>query len=251
MRVWAGVMRLVLLSVMLFLATSLVPFQVRFASTRREGRRGSGVVKEYRGVVLCSSSSSSNKDGDAGDKEREEKREMESLFGKMKGKRMGGGGGGSEASKLKKKKKKKLAPLTPEFSRILNVASVPDRRSVLCKLLANPSERAGLAERFDLPELSYFAANVTVKRQDQSTILVVGKLEAHIKAGEVLPPQQIFGDFDTLLLIGGGGLADSATSASSGPTFEDSTDYDDEIGANGDIDIGEIASQYLSLELFS
>jgi hypothetical protein len=28
-------------------------------------------------------------------------------------------------------------------------------------------------------------------------------------------------------------------------------DYDDEVEANGDIDIGEIAAQYLSVELYS
>ena len=30
---------------------------------------------------------------------------------------------------------------------------------------------------------------------------------------------------------------------------DDNTDYDDEINANGDIDVGEIASQYLGMEL--
>ena len=88
-------------------------------------------------------------------------------------------------------KKKKSAPVGPEFSRVLNVAQVrwqkkiktvngygwvslifsigqmkscqvPERRPVLCKLLAKEKEREGLAERFDIPELLYFAANVTV-----------------------------------------------------------------------------------------
>ena len=43
---------------------------------------------------------------------------------------------------------------------------VPVRRPVLCKLLAKENERAGLAARFDIPELIYFAANVTVTRRD-------------------------------------------------------------------------------------
>ena len=38
--------------------------------------------------------------------------------------------------------------------------------------------------------------------------------------------------------------------AASSTKFEEAMDYDDEIGTDGDIDIGEIASQYLSLELF-
>ena len=35
-----------------------------------------------------------------------------------------------------------------------------------------------------------------------------------------------------------------------GVSFEEATDYDDQVNENGDIDIGEIASQYLCLELF-
>lgn len=37
---------------------------------------------------------------------------------------------------------------------------------------------------------------------------------------------------------------------SGGASFDEEMDYDDEVDKNGNIDIGEIASQYLSLELF-
>lgn len=164
--------------------------------------------------------------------------DLESLVDNLPSKRM-------RSSFPKKIKKPKAVPVRAEFSRILNVASVPEKRAVLCKLLAKPQERAGLATRFDLPELSYFAANVTVRRQDPYTILVAGSIEAHITASALLPPQEIFADFDTLVL-------DNITSGkASGLTFEDATDYDEEIADNGDIDIGEIASQYFSLELYS
>lgn len=151
----------------------------------------------------------------------------------------------SAGTKKTKKAKPKPIPLKPEFSRVLNIGSVPEKRPVLCKLLAKPSECAGLAERFDIPELSYFSANVTVRRQDPYTILVEGSIEAHISAGSksILPPQEIFSSFETLVL--------DTISGTGGMSFDDATDYDDEVAANGDIDIGEIAAQYFSLELFS
>ena len=60
----------------------------------------------------------------------------------------------------------------------------------------------------------------------------------------MFPAQTIESDFDTLLLDN---LSDS--SIESRISIEDATDYDEEIGPNGEIDIGEIASQYLSMEL--
>lgn len=147
------------------------------------------------------------------------------------------------------KKKNAPPPLTPEFSRCLNVGQV-SRRPVLCKLLAKEGERAALAERFDVPEISYFAANVTLTRQDELTIVVEGSIEAIITAGKAsaalselqLAPEKIVGDFTTLLL--------DNSSTKTPVDFDSATDYDDEINEDGVIDIGEIAAQYLSLELF-
>ena len=38
--------------------------------------------------------------------------------------------------------------------------------------------------------------------------------------------------------------------SSSGVSFDEEMDYDDEVDSQGNIDLGEISSQYLSLELF-
>lgn len=96
--------------------------------------------------------------------------------------------------------KKNKGPVGPEFSRVLNVGQIPGRRPVLCKLLAKESERAGLAERFDIPELTYFAANVTVSRRDAGSLVVTGDIEAHIKGGDLMEPEVVESDFETLLL---------------------------------------------------
>ena len=96
--------------------------------------------------------------------------------------------------------------------------------------------------RLDLPQILYLSANVTLVRDDAVSITVTGNLEAHIKSGEYLDPEIIISDFDTLIL-------DTST-GNAGISIEEATDYDDEVSPTGEIDVGEIVSQYLSLELF-
>ena len=60
-----------------------------------------------------------------------------------------------------------------------------------------------------------------------------------------MPVEIIKSDFDTLL------LDNSGPSAALGANdINELLDYDDEIGSDGNIDLGEISAQYLSLELF-
>jgi hypothetical protein len=106
--------------------------------------------------------------------------------------------------------KKTTAPkivIKPEFSRILDIAQIAPSREVLCRLLAKPAERDGLAKRFGIDALSYFAANVTVFRDSMTTVSVSGTFEAHIPLPLGLEPDVVRGDFDTKLLWSGGGGA--------------------------------------------
>lgn len=145
-------------------------------------------------------------------------------------------------TKLYAKKSNKSAPVI-EFSRSLSAAQVTMKRPVLCKIVAKEGERAGLATRFDVFEISYFAANVTITRTDAVSLLIEGELEAHIKDGAELPPVVITTDFDTLVLDKGGG-------GSIEVSFEENMDYDDEVSGDGSIDIGEVAAQYLGMEIY-
>lgn len=134
----------------------------------------------------------------------------------------------------------KKAPPVNEFSRVLSAAQVTERRPVLCKIIAKESERDGLAERFDVFKIEYLAANVTVTRTDAASLLVEGVLAARVRDGLELEPFAVDVEFDTLILdnAGAGELS-----------FEEATEYDDEIGEGGVLDIGEIAAQYLGMEL--
>lgn len=147
--------------------------------------------------------------------------------------------------------KSSAGPSAPEFSRPLNVAQIPKKKPVLCRLRANEEERVDLALRFELQELSYLAANVTLSRKDEMSIEVKGNLEAHIRTTIVSTEDEeesiyetdtVEAEFDTLIL----NTYDSGKDIS----LEDEPDYDDEVGPGGEIDVGEIVSQYLALELF-
>ena len=145
-----------------------------------------------------------------------------------------------ESQKKNGKKKGPSGPVVPEFSRVVNVDQIPPRRPVLCRIIAKEEERAGLAERLDIDELPYFAANVTLSRRDQNTVLAEGTIEAHFKAGKTMEAEIVQCEFDTVLLDTKNGDL----------KFEEEMDYDDEIRSDGIIDIGEIATNYLTLELY-
>eukprot|EP00596_Hydrurales_sp_CCMP1899_P006778 CAMPEP_0119043982 /NCGR_PEP_ID=MMETSP1177-20130426/27640_1 /TAXON_ID=2985 /ORGANISM="Ochromonas sp, Strain CCMP1899" /LENGTH=65 /DNA_ID=CAMNT_0007013267 /DNA_START=482 /DNA_END=676 /DNA_ORIENTATION=+ len=65
--------------------------------------------------------------------------------------------------------------------------------------------------------------------------MVEGDMEAHIKGGELMEPEILIGEFDTLLL--------DNTGAKEGTSFDEEMDYDDEVDSQGNIDLGEIAAQ--------
>ena len=133
--------------------------------------------------------------------------------------------------------------IQPEFSRIINVAQISSERDIHCRLLANSEECKGLAKRFELPEITHFSANVTLSKPNTNSILVSGKYEAHISYGEHLGSIHICNNFETKVLHNMGGMNGVHVS------FEEATDFDDEVEENGNLDIGEISAQYLSFEL--
>lgn len=133
--------------------------------------------------------------------------------------------------------------IQPEFSRIINVAQISSERDIHCRLLANSEECKGLAKRFELPEITHFSANVTLSKPNTNSILVSGKYEAHISYGEHLGSNRICNNFETKVLHNMGGMNCVHVS------FEEATDFDDEVEENGNLDIGEISAQYLSFEL--
>lgn len=139
-------------------------------------------------------------------------------------------------------RKSNIDAVGPEFSRVINVAQISPLKPISCRLLARPEERAGLSLRFDVPELAYFASNVTLARSEEYSIRITGQFEGRVNYGKLSSVDSITGEFETLLL-------NNAEGSGSGMRLDDAEDYDDEVGAGGNIDIGEISAQYFSLEL--
>lgn len=174
-------------------------------------------------------------------------------------------------------------PIKSEFSRIVNVIQIPRRNGIKCRLLAKENEREKIDERFATAfNLTYFAANITALWKDETSILVKGNFEARFYY-DIDPndPLTTKDSFETLLLYrkaeneeenesNNTALSDDSEGdkevveevdqrkkkkkrkkkAVEEPEEEFATvlsDYDDEIGADGDIDFGEIALQYFGL----
>ena len=126
-------------------------------------------------------------------------------------------------------------------------------------IVCQENERSALALRFDIPNIDFFGANVTISRQSSSSILVKGKFDARLRFGELLDVETIIGEFDTILLNNFGSEKGKSFCSTLKPSryeiiaalsLDDEMDYDDEVDSNGNIDIGEITSQYLALELY-
>lgn len=153
----------------------------------------------------------------------------------------------SSQSLFAAKKKTQPIPQVAEFSRIINVAQIPARKSVLCRVVATDDECKNVAERFDIGNLIYLSANVTISRRDSYSIVVEGNFIARISNGELFPAEEYNCEFDTLLLDNTNSAGGSTASKLN---WDDEVDYDDEVKPNGDIDVGEIVAQYLCLEMF-
>jgi len=131
------------------------------------------------------------------------------------------------------------APAKTEFSRIVHLSKVPRSKPVSCRLIAKETERRALSERFHLGELTYLAANVTLSRQPPSSVLIQGNIIAHVSY-TYENPDILSEPFETVLL-------NNYDSGAERVAFEDAKDCDDEVAADGNIDVGEIVGEYLSL----
>ena len=65
-----------------------------------------------------------------------------------------------------------------------------------------------------------------------------------MKGGEIMPLEVVTSEFDTMI------LDNTSAAIGAGVSIDEAMDYDEEVDKNGNIDLGEIAAQYLSLELF-
>lgn len=140
----------------------------------------------------------------------------------------------------------------PEFSRILAVEGLTPDKVRKETVEANAKECAALAKRFDLRELSNLKADLRIRRVEGGDVVrLEGKITADVVQTCVVSLQDVHahieGEFDTF-------LAEEPKHAAKkfGDEAEFGIDDDDsapEIITNGQLDLGEMVAQYLSVEL--
>lgn len=130
--------------------------------------------------------------------------------------------------------------MTPEFSRHLPLARLPDEGREE-RLKANPAECAALARRFGIPAVNRLEAVVRLQPETGGGVSVTGRLSAEVVQECVVtlePVTQAVEEQVALRILG--------------PEEEPSEDPEapDEITAEGDsVDLGEAIAEQLSLAL--
>ncbi len=137
---------------------------------------------------------------------------------------------------------------TREFSRPVAIEGIIANRERIEKIEATKAECAALAKRFDLRSLDYLKAHMTIMRiSDGNIVRIQGEIKAEVVQACVVSlqdvPSHIHAQFDTSF-------------SEEGEIFEEEIEMElgeeedpHEVLENGIIDLGELAAQYLSLEL--
>ena len=135
---------------------------------------------------------------------------------------------------------------TPEFSRLLSVARIPTK-GVEEHLEAKPAERAALAARFDLIELSRLEADVSLTPGENDVITATGTLTADAVQRCVVTlealPIHIEIPVDVTF------LPEETNAPDAGVIDEAELDKEFEFYTSGKIDLGEMIAQQLGVSL--
>lgn len=137
--------------------------------------------------------------------------------------------------------------MEPEFSRCISIEGITPDKIRKETIEATEEECVALAKRFDLRELSGFKAELSIHRVDGGVVRLSGHFEAEVVQSCVVSLQDVHADisadFETFFSEDSHRLDDEDVEL-----YLDEEDVPEAI-VNGEIDLGEIVAQYLSLEL--
>ncbi|KAJ1629664.1 hypothetical protein T492DRAFT_1009242 [Pavlovales sp. CCMP2436] len=151
--------------------------------------------------------------------------------------------------------------LAPELSRPLPIARLSSRqRQEVVPIVASPDECAAVAARLDVPQIHSFVALCLLRKGAGETVAVRGNLTAEVSQRCVVSNElfrsTVKADFAVLLHPDEASLKASESEPGSGAQFafgsSASADdvVDEEVLEQPDlVDLGEMATQYLSLNL--
>ncbi len=133
--------------------------------------------------------------------------------------------------------------MQPEFSRLISTEHI-DAAGKTHNITATPEECEALAQRFGLEGIAYLAAEVTLNREAENIIKALGNFTAQIIQASAVSlepfPSTISEDFTTLF---------TETPENELDIDIDSSEEDIDSIKDGNIDIGELVSEYLSLAI--
>ena len=138
-----------------------------------------------------------------------------------------------------------MPPPAPEFSRIVSVTRISPKgieEQVECR----PAERAALAKRFDLVDLSSLKAELTLTPESQN-VLVTGSIEADLVQRCVVTLEPITSHFDLNVDVLFIPAEENKTGA--GSPEPDDMDNEFELFSGGKIDIGEMVAQQFGVNI--
>ncbi len=137
----------------------------------------------------------------------------------------------------------------PEFSRLLSIEGIVPDKLREESVTATPDECAALAARLDLREMDSLKADLTIRRVSGGSILrVAGRIQASVVQTCVVSlrdvPAVVDATFETFFTQDA-----EAESQAKELSFTAEDEDSPEMVANGMIDLGEVVTQYLSLNL--
>lgn len=138
---------------------------------------------------------------------------------------------------------------TPELSRLLSIEGIVPDKTREEVITATPEECAALAERLDLRELESLTAKLSIRRVSGGSVLrVAGHIDAEVVQSCVVSlldvPSTISADFETFFT-----QDNEADNHAKELSFTAEDEDSPEMIVNGMIDLGEVVTQYLSLNL--
>lgn len=134
----------------------------------------------------------------------------------------------------------------PEFSRVISVSRIPPK-DIEERLEAKPAERAALAKRFDLIELSTLNALITLTKGPNETVAAKGTIKADLSQQCVVTLEPIHTHFD--LDVDMTFLPAEQNKDGAGSPEQDALEEEFELFSDGKIDIGEMVAQQLGVSI--
>lgn len=136
----------------------------------------------------------------------------------------------------------------PEFSRLIAVDGISPDKVRKESLVASKQECAALAKRFDVRELSDLKAELSIRRVEGGDVVrLEGRFSADVVQTCVVSLQdvhgQVKGHFETYF------SEEKPKGKDDLDLFLEDDDSAPEVIRRGNIDLGEVVSQYLALEL--